>query len=62
MRQVIDYDPGVNQKYTTDEQIAALGLTWLWDEVTYAWDNLPVSPSEGEPASIPNSEIDELFD
>ena len=62
MRQVIDYDPGVNPKYETDESIAAIGLTWIWDEVTYAWDNLPVSPSEGEPSSIPNDEIDALFD
>lgn len=62
MRQVIDYDPGVNPKYVTNEAIAAIGLTWLWDEVTYAWDMQPVSPSGEEPTPIPISEIDELFD
>ena len=62
MRQVIDYDPGVNPKYTADEQIAAIGLTWIWNERTYQWEMQQVSPSEGEPESIPNSEIDALFD
>ena len=62
MRQVVDYDPGVNPKYTTDEQIAALGLTWQWDERTYQWELQPVSPSEGEPESISIAEIDEMFD
>ena len=62
MRQVIDYDPGVNPKYTTDEQIAAIGLTWIWNERTYQWEMQPVSPSGDEPVPIPKSEIDELFD
>ena len=62
MRQVVDYDPGVNPKYTTDEQIAALGLTWIWNERTYQWELQPVSPSQGEPESISISEIDEMFD
>jgi hypothetical protein len=57
-----DFDPAVNPSYTTDEAVAALGLTY--DETTrdYTWENVPVSPSEGEPDSIPIEEIDELFD
>ena len=62
MRQVIDFDSGVNPRYTTDEQVAAIGLTWIWDQRTYSWDLQPVSPSGEEPGSIPISDIDSLFD
>lgn len=46
----------------TDEAVAELGLTYT--EVistTYAWDNISVSPSSGEPAVITQSEINDLF-
>ena len=47
---------------TTDEEVVALNLTETVTSYTYKWSNLAVSPSGGEPQTIPISEIDSLFE
>lgn len=55
---VIPFDSSTATSYTTDESVAELSI----EVTTYSWSNQSVSPSGGEPASIPLARIDELFD
>ena len=48
--------------YTTDEQIAALGITYESTSYTYSWDNIDVSSGGGTVESIPLEDIDEMFE
>ena len=48
--------------YTTDEQIAALGITYESTSYTYSWDNIDVSSGGGTIETITVEEVDELFE
>ena len=48
--------------YTTDEQVAALGITYESTSYTYSWDNIDVSSGGGTIETISVEEVDELFE
>ena len=48
--------------YTTDEEIAALGITYESTSYTYSWENIDVSSGGGTVESIPLEDIDEMFE
>ena len=48
--------------YTTDEQIATLGITYESTSYTYSWDNIDVSSGGGAVESIPLEDINEMFE
>ena len=60
--QIIDFNLETATKYETDEAVAELNIYVTEISHTYQWDNISVSPSSGEPATITTSDIDELFD
>lgn len=59
--EVVVFDPSTATSYTTDEAVAALGMSYDKITYTYSWQNISVSPSGGEPAPIPAEDIQELF-
>lgn len=58
----IEFNTETSPKYETDEEVAALGLEYTNVVTSYFFENLTVSPSSGEPATITIEEIDELFE
>ena len=46
----------------TDEEVADLNLTETVITYTYGWENVSVSPSGGEPATITEEDINALFE
>ena len=46
----------------TDEDVVALNITETVTTYTYGWENVSVSPSGGEPATITTEDINALFD
>ena len=48
--------------YATDEEVAALGVTYESTSYTYSWDNIDVSSGGGTIETITVEEVDELFE
>lgn len=48
--------------YATDEEVAALGVTYELTSYTYSWDNIDVSSGGGTIETITVEEVDELFE